>query len=113
MRPTRQIDEPQRPSEVLLPLGELLGTIDGLLGNLTNTLSDFGRQATGTLNQSLQGLLASVLQTREQALSGDPEAERTYNRAIDLLRDAADQGRQDAADLLEQLGETISLDEEP
>jgi hypothetical protein len=118
MRPATSQPAPRKGGG-LLPLGDLLSSVGGLLGTLTNALSgaigtvgNTVGPVTNALSPTLDSLVGSLLQVRDQAASGDPQAEQTYGRAVDMLRHAAQEGRDDAADLLDQLGETLYGDDQ-
>lgn len=109
----------ERPAMPAAPRKAGLGeSVGGLLGGLGETLGGVTKglgQTLGSVVDSalgvLQPLLAPLQQLQQSALAGNPKAVEGYDKAVDILRQSASGGKDEAAELLRQLGETLEEEE--
>lgn len=99
-----------------LNLGEALGGLTrGLsqaLGQVTGALGKTVGNLTGSLGQVLDQVTGTLLNLKQDAMAGQPQAQQQYSQVVDLLRNAANSGRSEAGEALRRLGESIEPDEE-
>jgi hypothetical protein len=92
-------------------LGGLTQALGGVVGGLGKTVSGVTKGVAGTVQGLLGELVGPLKQLKQQAQGGSEEAGRTYDKAVGMLQKSAKEGRTDAQELLDQLGE--ALDQEP